>query len=245
MKFSHKLADNEKGFTLIEVLISTAIIGIITITLTTLMNQVNQAMIQMENQFAQSGEKKVGFASFETSLRRTHAPELSSDGWHFMGDDHGSDFEFGTLDDINLDCEAEDSHGMRKYFSHPEHREGNPDMVSDRRVRTINLESPAQVQLCALLLDQQSHENSANNYPSLLSYGAGGAAHVNNVDRLSFRYYDEGRDSWYTSWPEEDDHNESLPDAVEYAYRVVPPGGDFDPSWFRGIVNLRASRQSN
>ncbi len=241
---SSKKRTSEAGFTLIEMLVATAVIAILSGSLMVLVEQINRTMVQRRAYSDIMVNQHIAAIDFEIQLKRLFRPGLlerpTESGWRLIGG--GGNY---TLDDYGMDrgfdeigCQPASVDRLAGYESVPEGRDR-----SDRRSIFFFLGSDrsAYIQHCAFRRRaQESYENAEQLFPDFddnLARQAG--FHLaDNVDMIIFRFYDPAA-GWVEQWDSRSgDQQDRMPQAVEYAFRTFNPGGHVTPQWFRGIVRL-------
>lgn len=245
------------GFTLVEALVSTAVLGVLVTVLMTVINQINDSSLSQRSRMDMLLESHIAAVNLETSLRRLFQPRLlnnpTNSGWQFQGANGGGDFltNFGDQSSFS-GCDPANQDRLSSYVSH---YQAVGSGVSDRRSLFLTLsEGGTVVEDCAIVKRNRSHSasdlSSDRAFPVLdqdFTDVSGLQTLANNVDQFLLRYYDAETDVWVNEWDSTDSsspvqHNK-MPDAIEYAFRSFDPDGHIAPIWFRGTINLKEQQE--
>lgn len=242
------------GFTMVEVLAATAIMGILALPLLTVTNVVTRSLHSDSAQFEMMVELKIASQIIKRDLRSLFRPEhiIYEDpveaGFRFKGE--GGAFVYGTSTDQG-NCDGQDSDRLATYLSDfaAFNAEGEP--ASERRSLALHI-SPAGESLdhCVLRRRALVHDEADLNDDRLFpdfddnwdnedgTPNMQGVAAGSFIDYLSFQFYDGESGQWVDTW-DSDNHAGQLPDAVEYALRAYDPEGNVEPVWHRDKINLK------
>ena len=234
----------DDGFTIIELMVATAIIGILSISLMTMMDQINNLLVLQEARSQGMVEKHVTAMTIESRLRRAVGPGLREDaaelGWGFRGHDESGGFEFGSTSQWQEGDGCSDNRDQLAFmFSDIEEFEV---WTSDRRPIDVYASDAGNIiERCGVQLNQRAHEGQEGFKELVEDFDSVGDIQLGqDIDHLIIRYYDAEEEEWVNEWDgtEDGDQEHRLPAAVEYAFRSFDSTGRLDPSWHRGMVHI-------
>jgi prepilin-type N-terminal cleavage/methylation domain-containing protein len=258
----------ERGFTLVEALVSVAVLGILSVVLAGIIRQVTEAAMsnrslgKMFTNLNMAGNQIVD--DLRSAARNSF---VSGSKLRFKGVDGDGKFETTTTiphDDLGITTGQDvDYLQYHNFYSNQELDAGvgprsEETASASERVRLGYFLCVPGSEACSYsvlggemgamkLRERHSHEDmdSDTGYVAPpLSDGipermGPSSPMALNVDYLSFRYYDNETETWSNEW-DSDSKGGQFPDTVEFAIRGYDPSGNVSPHWYIGMVALNA-----
>lgn len=267
-KRAGRSVNGEGGFTLIEALVATAVLGILSVVLANVINQVTQATTSQRALGVLMTNLNMAGNQIVDDLRSANRNSaFSGKKFRFLGVDNDGKFETTTEvshEDLGVSSGNDVDHlHYHNLYSNQEldaHLGGeSSSSVSERARIDYFLCAPVNTECNYSVLggelgvmknrrrhDKEDLDQNNDFVPPIetdIMNTSGANVLAFNVDYLSFRYYDNdansGAGEWVNSW-DSDNHGGSFPDAVEFAMRGYDPGGHIEPQWYRGAVTLNS-----
>jgi len=261
---------NEDGFTLIEALVTTAVLGILSVVLANIVSQVTTAATKQESLSSLLTNLNIAGNQIIDDLRSANRnSQLSGSTYRFLGVDGDGTFETQTTVSheslaVSSGEDVDHLHYHNLYSNleldaHLSKSDPADESVSERVRLDYFLCAPVATSCSYSPLggergvmkrrerhDKEHLDTDGVAVPPInpdIMNTSGANPLAFNVDYLSFRYYDNEEGGGTGSWSNSWDSvskNGDFPDAVEFAMRGYDPGGNIPPQWYRGVVALQS-----